>query len=134
MRYRDNSRAPVQFRGERQCQHFKWWYFINNRPLYFHMTSTAIIWMIFPSIKINKPFPTPVKCLSNNSSSSSTPIKSPGDSTKCSCQKICNWTRRPETILEIRKKKQQISWLVSKILLTTDRRLNTIVFKYRNPS
>ena len=32
------------------------------------------------------------------------PIKTPENSIKHDCQKICNWRKRPETILEIRKK------------------------------
>ena len=37
------------------------------------------------------------------SSSSPKPIKSPSNSIRCNCQKICSWSRRPETILETRK-------------------------------
>ena len=38
------------------------------------------------------------------SSSSPWPVKSPSNSIRYSCQKIRSWSRRPKTILEIRKK------------------------------
>ena len=37
-------------------------------------------------------------------SSSPRTVKSPSISIRHNCQKICNWSRRPKTILEIRKK------------------------------
>ena len=42
-----------------------------------------------------------VKCYS---SSSPKCVKSPGNSIRYNCQKISSWSRRPKTILEIRKK------------------------------
>ena len=41
-----------------------------------------------------------IKCYS---SSGTSPIKNPSNTTKYNCQKICSWTRTPTTILEIRK-------------------------------
>ena len=38
------------------------------------------------------------------SSTSTTPVKSHSNSITYSCWKICSWSRRPKTILEIRKK------------------------------
>ena len=40
---RDNVRAPIQFRRECHPQHLKRWYFLKNRPLYFHIHSTSVI-------------------------------------------------------------------------------------------
>ena len=42
-----------------------------------------------------------IKCYS---SSSPRPVKSPSNSIRYNCRKICSWSRRPKTILEIRKK------------------------------
>ena len=42
-----------------------------------------------------------IKC---HSSSSPRPTESPSNFIRYSCQKICSWSRRPKTILEIRKK------------------------------
>ena len=52
------------------------------------------------------------KCLSWNSirlkfmkqTSIPNPVKSPSNSIRYNCQKICSWSRRPKTISEIRKK------------------------------
>ena len=41
-----------------------------------------------------------VKCYS---SSSPRPVKSPSSSIRYNCEKICSWSRRPKTMLEIRK-------------------------------
>ena len=58
-----------------------------------------------------------------------TPTKSPSNSIIYSCQKICSWTRRTETILEIKNKvtfleaiNKPIIYKFSKILLTTERK------------
>ena len=32
------------------------------------------------------------------------PVKSPSNSIRCNCQKICSWSRRPKMIMKIRKK------------------------------
>ena len=51
--------------------------------------------------------PHPVKSLGYikcHSSSSPRPVKSPSNSIRYNCEKICSWSRRPKTILEIRKK------------------------------
>ena len=57
-------------------------------------------------------------------------VKSPSNSIRYNCQKACSWTRKPETILKIRKRpcfsRLSTSWLITsflKILLTTERRL-----------
>ena len=42
-----------------------------------------------------------IKCYS---SSIPRPVKSPGNSIRYNCKKICSWSRRPKTIPEIRKK------------------------------
>ena len=42
-----------------------------------------------------------IKCYS---SSSQRPVKSPSNFIRCNWQKNCSWSRRPKTILEIRKK------------------------------
>ena len=42
-----------------------------------------------------------IKCCSSNSP---WPVKSPSNSIRYNCQKVCSWSRRPKTILEIRKK------------------------------
>ena len=62
MRYlnRDNVRAPIQFRRERQPQHLKRCFFLKNRPIHFHVNSTSVTRPVkqnqlnFPSIEINK--------------------------------------------------------------------------------
>ena len=63
-------------------------------------------------------------------SSSPKPVKNLSNSIRYNCQKICSWSRRPKTILEIRKKGQislgdQKSYYlqVFQTLLTTERRL-----------
>ena len=51
--------------------------------------------------------PNPVKSLGYincYSSSSPTPVKSLHNSIRYNSKKICSWSRRPKTILEIRKK------------------------------
>ena len=51
--------------------------------------------------------PNPVKSLSYikcYSLSSPRPVKSPSNSIRYNCQKICSWSRRPKTILQVRKK------------------------------
>ena len=40
---RDNVRAPIQFRKESKLQHHKRWFFLKNRPIYFHIDSTRVI-------------------------------------------------------------------------------------------
>ena len=69
-----------------------------------------------------------IKCYS--SSSSPRRVKSPSNSIRYNCVKICSWLRIPKTILEIRKKASLSRWSTSlllrsfsKTLLTTERRL-----------
>ena len=55
----------------------------------------------------NISMPNPVKSLGYikcYSSSSPWSVKSPSNSIRYNCQKVCSWSRRPKTILEIRKK------------------------------
>ena len=66
-----------------------------------------------------------IKCYS---SSSLAPVKSPSNSIRYICQKICSWLRRPKTILEFRKRSHFSMWSTialfksfSKTLLTTER-------------
>ena len=68
-----------------------------------------------------------IKC---HSSSSPRPVKSSSNSIRYNCDKICSWSRRPKTMLEIRKKTYFSRWSTillftsfSKTLLTTERRL-----------
>ena len=88
--------------------------------------------------------PNPVKSLGyikSYRSSSRIPVKSPNNSIRNNCQKIFNWSRRPKTILEIRKVatflqviKNSIAYMFLKTLLTTERILNTnrvVVFSSR---
>ena len=64
-----------------------------------------------------------------HSSSSSKPINSPSNSIRYNCQKVCSWSRRPETMLLIRKEAAVFEvinrsfYKFSKTLLTTERRL-----------
>ena len=58
------------------------------------------------------------------------PIISHSNCIRDNCQKICSWSRRPENLLEIRKKADFLRWPTSllfrsfsKIWLTTERRL-----------
>ena len=44
------------------------------------------------------------------------PVKSPSNSIRCNCQKICIWSRRPKTILEIRKKTTFL-WVINKSII-----------------
>ena len=39
--YRDDLRASIQFKRERQTQHLK--YFVKSRPIHFHINSNSII-------------------------------------------------------------------------------------------
>ena len=51
--------------------------------------------------------PNPIKSLGYikcHRSSSTRPVKSPSNSIRYNCGKICSWSRRPKTILKIRKK------------------------------
>ena len=62
----------------------------------------------------------PVKSLrfiKYHSSGSPRPVKSSSNSIRCSCHKIWSWSRRPKTILEIRKRPHFCRW--STILLFT---------------
>ena len=66
--------------------------------------------------------PNPVKCLGYikcHSSSSSRPVKSPSNSIRQNYQKICSWSRKPKTILEI-SKKITFLWVI----------INTNIYKF----
>ena len=70
-----------------------------------------------------------IKCYSR---SSSRPVKTPSNSVRYNCQKTCCWSRRPKTILEIRKRlhfskcsTRLLFTSFSKTLLTTERRLTS---------
>ena len=77
--------------------------------------------------------PNPVKSLGYikcHSSSSPRPVESPSNSIRYNCEKICSWSGRPKTILEIRKKAYSSRWSTillftsfSKTLLTAERKL-----------
>ena len=76
--------------------------------------------------------PNPVKslgCINCYSSSNPRPVKNPSNSIRYNCKKICNWTKRPKTILENKiwhfSRWSPILLLTSfsKTLLTTERRL-----------
>ena len=41
--HRDNVRATVTFRRERQPHHLKIWFFLKNWPIHFHINSTSVI-------------------------------------------------------------------------------------------
>ena len=68
---RDNVRAPIQFRRERQLQHLKRLFFFKNSPILFHINSINVIRLVklnhlkFSSIDINKPLLAPVQCLAD---------------------------------------------------------------------
>ena len=64
------------------------------------------------------------------SSSSPRPVKSPSNSIRHNCQKICCWSRRPKTIRKSEERPHFSRWTTillftnfSKTLLTTERRL-----------
>ena len=67
---RDNVRAPIQIRREREPQHLKRWFLLKNGPIHFHINSTSIIRLVkqnqlsFSGIEINNPLPAPVNCVS----------------------------------------------------------------------
>ena len=58
---RDNVRAPIKYRRERQPQHLKRWFFLQKRPIHFHINSTSFIGPVkrieFFSIENNKSLP-----------------------------------------------------------------------------
>ena len=57
---RDNVRAPIQFRTERQPQHLKSWFFLKNGSIHFHINSTSVIRSVkqffFPALKSTDDF------------------------------------------------------------------------------
>ena len=67
---KDNVRTPIQFRRESQPQHLKRLFFLKNRVIYFHISSTSVIRSVksnqlrFSSIKLNKPLSAPVHSVS----------------------------------------------------------------------
>ena len=66
------------------------------------------IWPEIPWLKfVKRSIPNPAKSLGYiecYSWSSPRNVKSPSNSIRYHCQKICSWSRRPKTTLEIRKK------------------------------
>ena len=54
-----------------------------------------------------------IKCYSSSSPRS---VESPSNSTRHNSQKICSWSRRPKTILEIRKKATFL-WVIKKPII-----------------
>ena len=61
--------------------------------------NTFVVEVTFKSVKRTS-MPNPVKCYS---SSSPRPVKSPSNFVRYNCQKIWSSSRRPKTVLEIRK-------------------------------
>ena len=61
--------------------------------------NTFVVEVTFKSVKRTS-MPNPVKCYS---SSSPRPVKSPSNFVRYNCQKIWSSSRRPKTMLEIRK-------------------------------
>ena len=49
---RDNARAPIQFRRERQPKNLKRWFFFKNRPIHFQITYTSVI-RLFKQTKLS---------------------------------------------------------------------------------
>ena len=72
--------------------------------------------------------------------SSPRPVKSPSNSIRHNCQKICSWSRRPKTVLKIRKKATFLKVINNLIIYKlfkdfTNHRKKTnrvIVFSYRH--
>ena len=74
---------------------------------------------IWPEIPFDLKFmkktsmPKPVKSLGYikcYSCGSPRPVKSPSNSIRYNCQKICSWLKRPKTILEIKKRAHFSRW------------------------
>ena len=84
---------------------------INNQCMYTSIIIKKIYFFYSQSIRISG------NSLNSHSSSSPRPAKSPNNSIKYNCQKISSWSRRPKTILEIRKRPHFSRW--STILLFT---------------
>ena len=67
---RDYVRAPIQFGRENQPQHLQRWFFLKNRPIHSHISSTSVTRSIkqnqsrFSSNEINKPLPALVQSVS----------------------------------------------------------------------
>ena len=71
--------------------------------------------------------PNPVKSLGYikcHRSSSTTPVESPSNSIRYNCGKICSWSRRPKTILKIRKKKATFLYVIN----------SSIIYKFPKPN
>ena len=60
--------------------------------------------------KLSVKSPRYIKCCS---SSSPRPVKSPSNSIRYDCQKICSWSRKPKIILKIRKRSHFSTWPAS---------------------
>ena len=98
-----------------------------NRAKYLTWNSTRLKFVKKTSL------PNPVECLGYikcRSSSGPRTIKHPSNSIRYNYKSICSWSRRPETILEIRKRPHFSRWSTtllftsfSKALLATERKL-----------
>ena len=72
-----------------------------------------------------------IKCYSSSNPRS---IQNTSNSIRYSCQKVCNWSRKPETILEIKKGcfflviNKPINYKFFKDFTTTERRLTGLQF------
>ena len=94
---RNNAIAPTQFKRERQRQYLKGLFSIKNRPIHLHINSNTII----GTVKRNK---LEFSRIEISCSSCSWPVNITSNFVKSKCQKIYSWKRRPEIILQIRKK------------------------------
>ena len=79
------------------------------------------IWPEIPCLEFvkNSSIPNRVESLAYSkcySSSSPRPVKSPSNSIRYNCEKICSWSRRPKTIQEIRKKATFLSVVNNSII------------------
>ena len=78
-------------------------------PVSFEIVYCRFFWSDFSSFLLSD--------YTSRSSSSSRSIKRPSNSVRYSCQKICSWSGRPKTILEMTKRPHFYRW--SMILLFT---------------
>ena len=51
---KDDIRAPIQIRREKQSQHLKGWFFLKNRPIHFQINSTIVIGLLGKQNKLNR--------------------------------------------------------------------------------
>ena len=78
---------------------------LHRDEYHIYMAQLSLQFLLFHKKKTSMPNPVKgleyIKCYSSSSCRS---VKSPSNSIRHNCQKICGWTKRPETILETRKK------------------------------